>query len=75
MTADEIKAARVTLGGMWGLGRPLAISELAALMRLTSATVAAYEDARTTPPSPFCVALRMMLAGAHPPDMLKILRL
>src|SRR5690606_12121539 len=35
MTGDDLRAARATLGEMWGLGRPLHMSELARALRLS----------------------------------------
>lgn len=75
MTPAEIRAARETLGHMWGLGQPISARDLANVMRIGYASICAVEAGKSTPSGPFCVALRMMLAGAHPPDMLKILRL
>jgi DNA-binding transcriptional regulator YiaG len=75
LTGPEIRAARETLGLAWGKGEALNINELAALLRLSAATITHYESGSVEPPGPVCVCIRMMLAGAHPPDMLKILRL
>ena len=75
LTGPEIRAARETLGLMWGKGEPLDITELANLLRLTPGTITHYESGSVEPPGPVCVCIRMMLDGAHPPDMLKILRL
>ena len=75
LTGPEIRAARETLGLMWGKGEPLNLREIADLLRLDSTTISGYESGSVEPPGPVCVCIRMMLAGAHPPDMLKILRL
>lgn len=64
MTGEEVRAARETLGRLWGLNRPLHAAELARALRLKSrspgATVAAWE--RGTPVSgPASVAIEMMV--------------
>jgi hypothetical protein len=70
MTGHDIRAARGTLGELWGLGRPLYASELARALRLRGrdpgATVLAWE-AGTPISGPVSVAIEMMLAGARPP--------
>ena len=70
MTGHDIRAARGTLGELWGLGRPSTPLELARALRLRGrdpgATVLAWESG--TPISgPVSVAIEMMLAGARPP--------
>lgn len=75
MTAAEVTAARATLGAMWGKGEPLTKRELAAVLRVSPARINSVEAGRMKPAPLLCVAIKLMLAGAHPPDMLKILRL
>ena len=75
MTGPEIRAARETLGQMWGMGEPVTPTQLATLLRVHPGTVLQAEAGKHTPTGPFFVAIRMMLAGAYPPDLLKILRL
>ncbi len=71
MTPKQVRAARATLGHLWGFGRPLHASELGRVLRLRGrdpgATVLAWE-AGTPVSGPVTVALEMMLAGAAPPD-------
>ena len=74
MTGSEIRAARATLGKLWGLNRPLFASELARALRLKGrdpgATVLAWESG--TPISgPVSVAIEMMLAGAKPTNFFR----
>lgn len=75
MTATEVTAARATLGAMWGKGEPLSKRELAAVLRVSPDRINHIEAGRIKATPLFCVAMKLMLAGAHPPDMLKILRL
>ncbi|MEW5422631.1 hypothetical protein [Amorphus sp. 3PC139-8] len=71
MTGDELRDARRRLGEMWGLGRPLRMSEMGRALRLQGrdpgATVRDWErkDAISGPVS---VAVDLMLAGTMPPD-------
>ena len=69
MTGKEVRAARATLGRMWGLNRPLFASELARALRLKGrdpgATVLAWESGSPIS-GPVSVAIEMMLAGAKP---------
>jgi DNA-binding transcriptional regulator YiaG len=79
MTGAEIREAREKLGHMWGMGEPLRPHELGRVVGLASKqpgrTVRAWERGEQTPQGPVVVAIKMMLAGAFPPSMLKILRL
>lgn len=74
MNADELRASRERLGIMWGLGRPLHMSELARALRLTGRdpgqTIRGWERG-DGPTGPASVAIEMMLAGARPPDTLE----
>jgi hypothetical protein len=77
MTGADVRAARRTLGEMWGVGRPLHRSELGRALRLEARdpgeSVAIWE--RRGPTGPASVAIEMMLGGAMPPDdMRDILR-
>jgi hypothetical protein len=66
----DIRAARATLGHMWGLGRPLHMSELGRALKLRGrdpgATVRDWERRPDTITGPVSVAIEMMLAGARP---------
>lgn len=70
MTGDDIRSARATLGAMWGLGRPLHYSELAAALKLRGrdpgATVRDYERGHSDVSGPVSVAIEAMLAGWRP---------
>lgn len=72
MTGDELRDARATLGEMWGLGRPLMMSELGRVLRLggrdPGASIRDYERGKTRISGPMALALEMMLAGAKPPE-------
>lgn len=69
MTLD-IRAARGKLGIMWGLGRPLHMSEMGRLLRLQGrdpgATVRDWERGHTPISGPATTAIEMMLDGARP---------
>lgn len=72
MTGLELHAARATLGRLWGLGRPLHMSELGRALRLggrdPGASIRDYERGKTKVSGPMSVAVEMMLRGALPPD-------
>ena len=72
MTPDQLRNARATLGQMWGLGRPLHMSELGRALRLSGrdpgANIRDYERGTTKISGPISVAVDMMLSGALPPD-------
>lgn len=77
MTPDEIRDARRRLGRLWGLDRPLFLSELAQALRMAPAsaskTILEWERGKKEPSGPVTVALAMMLAGAKPPDLEAVL--
>jgi len=77
MTPDQLRDARATLGAMWGLGRPLQMSEMGRALRIPGrdpgAAIAGYESG-TRISGPMSVAVDMMLAGALPPDGLSSLK-
>lgn len=72
MTGEDLRDARGKLGALWGLGRPLTMSELGHALRLAGAdpgaSVRDYERGKTKVSGPMSVAVEMMLAGAVPPD-------
>lgn len=74
MTGNDLRNARAALGDMWGLERPLHMSELARALRLQGrdpgATIRDWER-RGGPTGPASVAIEMMLAGATPPDAIE----
>lgn len=67
MTPDQLRDARDTLGQMWGLERPLHMSELGRALRLTGRDVGAsvrdWERGHTPISGPVSVAVDAMLAG------------
>ena len=75
MTGHELNAARGKLGELWGLGRPLKMSEMGRALRLggrdPGESIRDYEREKTKISGPMSVAVEMMLAGALPPDGLK----
>jgi hypothetical protein len=75
MTGDELRDARGRLGELWGLGRPVHMSEMGRALRLSGSNVGDsirdYERGKTRISGPVSVAVRMMIAGALPPDGLE----
>lgn len=73
-----MRDARGKLGRMWGLGRPLHMSELGRALRLSGSdpgqSIADYEREKTRISGPVSVAIEMMLAGCMPPDGLDAIR-
>ena len=71
MTPAALRDARATLGHLWGLNRPLHMSEMGRALRLggrdPGASIRDYERGRTGISGPISVAVEMMLAGARPP--------
>jgi hypothetical protein len=71
MTGEEVRAARVTLGTMWGKGRPLGPRELGHALGLApqnaGATILAWEREAKPVSGPAAVAIAAMLAGYRPP--------
>ena len=78
MTPDQLRDARSRLGLMWGLGRPLHMSEMGRALRLSGrdpgASIRDYERGTTRISGPVSVAVEMMLAGALPPGGLEALK-
>lgn len=70
MTGDELRAARATLGDMWGLGRPLRAAELGRLLGLRGRdpgqSVLTWE--RDGPTGPAAIAIELMLATGRQPS-------
>ncbi len=70
MTPDKIREARATLGQMWGLDRPLHMSELGRALRLRGrdpgATIRDWERGHTAITGPAAVAIEAMLEGFVP---------
>ncbi len=72
MTGDDLRDARGALGRLWGLGRPVSMTEMGHALRLAGAdpgvSIRDYERGKTRISGPMAVAVEMMLAGALPPD-------
>lgn len=74
-TGIDIQRARVTLGTMWGLKRPLRKAELARILRIkvkrgaNADAVRDWETGRRRISGPVSVAIELMLAGARPPTL------
>lgn len=70
MTGEELREARGALGEIWGLGRPLHMSELGRALRLQGrdpgATVRDWER-RGGPTGPAAVAIETWLRERCPP--------
>lgn len=73
MTGDQVRKARHQLGELWGLGRPLRMSELGRVLGLTGRdpgdAISNYERGATRVSGPIALALELMLAGARPADL------
>lgn len=78
MTPDQLRDARGTLGAMWGLQRPLRMSEMGRALRLggndPGQSIRDYERGVTRISGPISVAVDMMLAGALPPDGIGVIK-
>jgi hypothetical protein len=78
MSPDQLRNARATLGEMWGLGRPLHMSEMGRALRLggrdPGESIRDYERGATRISGPVSVAVEMMLAGMIPPDGIEAIR-
>lgn len=77
MTGDELRAARATLGSMWGLERPLHMAELGRALRLMGrdpgASVRDWERGHTPISGPVSVAVEAMLSGFRPEGLDRVL--
>jgi hypothetical protein len=78
MTPADLTNARAALGALWGLGRPLYVTELGRILRFPATdpaqSIRDYEDGVSRIPGPVSVAIDMLLAGAQPPDGLEAMR-
>jgi hypothetical protein len=76
MTPNELRNARLTLGNMWGLNRPLHMSEMGRALRLqgrdVGASVRDWERSHTPISGPVAVAVEAMLAGYRPAHMVSV---
>lgn len=78
MTGEELRSARATLGELWGLGRPLKMSELGRAIGLTGndpgQSIRDYERGVTRISGPISFLVRLYLRGVLPPDGLDIIK-
>ena len=78
MTPDQLRAARATLGHLWGLNRPLKLSELGRALRLCGRdpgeAVHDWERGHNTISGPASIAIEAMLAGFRPDGLDHALR-
>lgn len=67
MTGEELRAARGALGQLWGLGRPLHMSELGRALLLRGrdpgASIRDWERGKISISGPVEVAIKAMLSG------------
>lgn len=72
MTPAELKTARDKLGGLWGKGRPLHLSEMGRALGLggrdPGESVRHYERGETRISGPIANLVRLYLSGVLPPD-------
>ena len=77
MTGEDITKARRVLGIRWNLGRPLYLSELGRLLRLSSErpgeTVRLWENGHNAVTGPVSVAIEAMLEGWLPSNLGEVL--
>lgn len=78
MTPDDFRAARRTLGELWGFGRPLHAAEMGRALGLSGrdpgASVIDYERGKTRISGPIAILVRLYLKGLMPPDGLESLK-
>lgn len=78
MTGEELRNARAALGQMWGLGRPLKMSEMGRALGLggrdPGESIRDYERGKTTISGPVDRLVRVYLGGVLPPDGLDSIR-
>jgi hypothetical protein len=72
MEPREIWEARVSLGELWGLNRPITWAELGKALRLSGSnpgqSVRDYERGKTLISGPVSVCIDLFLLGCIPPD-------
>lgn len=70
MTPDQLRDARATLGQMYGLERPLNLTEMGRALRLRGRDIAQsvrnWERGHTPISGPLSIAVEAMLAGFTP---------
>lgn len=73
MTPKQMRDARGKLGKLWGLDRPLHMSEMGRALRLQGrdpgASVRDWERGHTAISGPVSIAVEAMLAGFRPKDL------
>ena len=78
MTGDDLRNARAALGELWGLGRPLKMSELGRALGLGGAdpgqSIRDYERGTTKISGPIRNLVTLYLRGVLPPDGLDVIK-
>lgn len=78
MTPERLRDARNTLGHLWGLGRPLRMSEMGRALGLggrdPGESIRDYERGKTAISGPVSRLVRVYLSGALPPDGLDCIK-
>jgi hypothetical protein len=77
LTGEQFRTARAQLGHMWGLGRPLTLTEFGRVLRLGGVrpdqSVRDYERGKTQVSGPMSLLIELLLAGARPANLSEIL--
>lgn len=77
LTGIEFRDARGKLGKMWGLNRPLTLTEFGRVLRLGGVrpdqSVRDYERGKTQVSGPMSLLIELLLAGAKPEGLDSIL--
>jgi hypothetical protein len=73
MTGEDLRAARATLGQLWGLGRPVSMAEMGRVVGLggrdPGESIRDYERGKTMISNPLALALAALLDGWRPADL------
>jgi len=71
LNGKQLREARGRLGDLWGLGRPLHMTEMGRVLRLGVAdpgqSIRDYERGTTKISGPVSLAIELLLSGALPP--------
>ena len=72
MTGSQLRDARFVLGALWGLDRPLTMTEMGRALRLQARDVGSavrdYERGKTIISGPLSALVTLYLRGAGPVD-------
>lgn len=78
MSPEQFRDARGALGHMWGLGRPLTLTEFGRVLRLGGVrpdqSVRDYERGKTQVSGPLSLLVELLLAGAKPLGVYAIIK-